>query len=91
MNDLVYTMGPDAEPVIKSFKLTAAQEKNYDHVIGQFNTYFVPKVNVIHERAVFIILSKVCRIRSLFFFQFAVQAWRHLTALVWMITVTAEL
>ena len=53
VNDLVYTMGSDAEPVIKSFKLTEAQKNNYEYVLGKLNTYFVPKVNVIHERAVF--------------------------------------
>ena len=53
VNDLVYTMGSNAEPVYSSFKLSEEQEKDYNLVIGKFDSYFVPKVNVIHERAVF--------------------------------------
>ena len=53
INDLVYTMGSDAETVYTSFKLSADDEKNYKTVLDKFNDYFVPQVNVIHERAVF--------------------------------------
>ena len=52
-------MGPEAEKIFRSFSLPAARETiprpqdNFDIILGLFDTHFVPKRNVIHERAKF--------------------------------------
>ena len=48
---LIYSMGEDAEKIYGTFTIT--EESTFDNVIGMFNDHFTPKVNVIHERAVF--------------------------------------
>ena len=51
---LIYAMGAEAEQIFKSF--TYDQEDHgtdYDRVLTKFNDYFVPKRNVIYERACF--------------------------------------
>ncbi len=56
---LVYAMGPQAETVFNSFQFdpdpatAARQKKDFDLVLGKFDSYFQPKRNIIHERAVF--------------------------------------
>ena len=46
-------MGAQAEDIFESFHLSTEESKNYDQVISSFRKYFVPKANVIYERAVF--------------------------------------
>ncbi|XP_046391596.1 uncharacterized protein K02A2.6-like [Ischnura elegans] len=50
---LIYTMGDDADDILLSFNLAAAEEKTYKVVFEKFNEHFVPKVNIIYERARF--------------------------------------
>ena len=50
---LVYTMGREAEHVYKSFTLAEEDEKKFDGILAKFDEHFVPKRNVIHERALF--------------------------------------
>ena len=45
-------MGPEAEEIFASFTFTAAADKDDpDIVMGKFDAHFVPKRNVIFERA----------------------------------------
>ncbi|KAK5865998.1 hypothetical protein PBY51_020220 [Eleginops maclovinus] len=58
VNALLYSMGKEAEPIYESFVYTEDDESDnpeldYDIVIARFNDHFVPKRNVIHERACF--------------------------------------
>ena len=59
VNSLLYAMGRDAEPIYNSFVLPAATEDNphpefdFNAVLGKFDEHFVPKRNVIYERACF--------------------------------------
>ena len=46
---LVYSMGPEAEKIIKPL----TENASFDEVIKHFDSNFVPKVNIIHERATF--------------------------------------
>ena len=49
---LIYSMGPTAEEIFNMFD-AEEEETTFDGIIDLFNGYFTPKVNVIHERAVF--------------------------------------
>ena len=51
--DLVCAITSEARPVFASFQLFEAQEKDHNLVVNRFNTYFVPRYNVIHECTVF--------------------------------------
>ena len=53
ISSLIYSMGIEAENIFKSFNLSADDSKNFDTVIESFNNHFIPKKNVIHERAKF--------------------------------------
>uniref|UniRef100_A0A669BGT0 Gypsy retrotransposon integrase-like protein 1 n=1 Tax=Oreochromis niloticus TaxID=8128 RepID=A0A669BGT0_ORENI len=59
VNSLLYSMGRDAEPIYGSFVFPAATEARpspqfeYDLVLQKFDEHFVPKRNVIHDRACF--------------------------------------
>ena len=46
-------MGRKAEHVYKSFTLAEGDEKKFDVILATFDEHFVPKWNVIHERARF--------------------------------------
>ena len=48
---LVYSMGKQAEHVYSSFNDVKEGKADYGTIIERFETYFVPKRNVIHERA----------------------------------------
>ncbi|KAK7103952.1 hypothetical protein V1264_018740 [Littorina saxatilis] len=50
---LIYAMGNEAERIFLSFGLSDADSKKFDVVLGKFDGYFVPKRNIIHERARF--------------------------------------
>ncbi len=53
VNTLVYCMGDEAEDVLKGLTLTADEKKKYTDVKAGFDAFFVPKKNVIYERAKF--------------------------------------
>ena len=63
VSSLIYSMGPEAEKVYATFTINtdhrAGQDPpdppntTFDDVIGMFDEHFTPKVNIIHERAVF--------------------------------------
>ena len=53
VNTLIYAMGDDADDILRSFRLSAADSKNYDTVKAKFEAHFVKKRNVIYERAKF--------------------------------------
>ena len=46
-------MGKQAEHIYKSFTLEKKGEEDYETILERFDAYFVPKRNVIHERARF--------------------------------------
>ncbi len=46
-------MGDEAEDVLKGLTLTADEKKKYTDVKAGFDAFFVPKKNVIYERAKF--------------------------------------
>lgn len=50
VNSFLYSMGRDAEPIYSSFVFPAATEAN-PH--PEFDEHFVPRRNVIHDRACF--------------------------------------
>lgn len=53
VNSLLYCMGDKADDIWLSFKLTAADQKDYDKVSEAFSKFFQVKKNVIYERAKF--------------------------------------
>ena len=53
VNTLLYCLGADAETVFTSFNLSAEDAKDVTKVLDKFTNYFIPKRNVIHERAMF--------------------------------------
>ena len=52
---LMYAMGPEAEHVFGSFKFATREdgEKDFERILRKFKEHFIPKGNVIHERARF--------------------------------------
>ncbi|KAI2646083.1 Retrovirus-related Pol polyprotein from transposon opus [Labeo rohita] len=51
---LLYSLRKEAEHIVSTFVYTAEGDENrYDIVLDKLDNYFVPKVNVIHERARF--------------------------------------
>lgn len=53
VNTLIYSMGDEADDILRSFELTEAQTKEYATVKGKFESHFVKRRNVIFERAKF--------------------------------------
>ena len=53
MNTLIYCMGDKADDILRSFQLSAEDEKEYEVVCQKFNGHFFPHKNVIYERAKF--------------------------------------
>ena len=57
---LIYAMGEDAENIYSTFTIHRKRnpdadppDTTFDDVVELFNRHFMPKVNVIHERAIF--------------------------------------
>ena len=50
---LIYTMGREAEHVYKSFTLADGDDEILDAILARFDEHFVPKRNIIRERARF--------------------------------------
>ena len=53
VNTLLYSMGDDADDILRSFQLSHDDQNKYAVVKEKFNNYFVKKHNVIYERAKF--------------------------------------
>ena len=53
VNTLIYTMGDEADDVLRSFGLSADDAKKYDTVKAKFDGHFVKRRNIIYERARF--------------------------------------
>ena len=53
VDTLIYVMGSQAETIIENLKLSSADLADYDKVTQALDKYFLPKVNVIFERARF--------------------------------------
>ena len=53
VSSLLYTMGSEAETIMKTFALTEVEQQNYDTVLNKFDCYFRPKVNYIEYRVAF--------------------------------------
>ncbi|KAK7878016.1 hypothetical protein WMY93_031329 [Mugilogobius chulae] len=54
VSSLIYSMGSEAEKIFSSFHFASDDDKkNYDVVLQKFDEYFIPRRNVIHERACF--------------------------------------
>ena len=53
VNMLIYTMGDEADDILRSFKLSDTDVKKYRVVKEKFEDHFIKKRNVIYERARF--------------------------------------
>ena len=53
VNTLLYSMGPEAESIVRCRNLSEAQLKDYDVVKTELTNHFIPKRNLIFERARF--------------------------------------
>ncbi|CAG5992962.1 unnamed protein product [Menidia menidia] len=53
VNTLVYCMGDEADNVLRGLDLTDVHRQRYDAVKSAFDRHFVPRKNVIYERAKF--------------------------------------
>ena len=53
VNTLIYSMGDEADDILRSFALSEEDKKKYDSVKAQFDAHFVKQRNVIFERARF--------------------------------------
>ena len=51
VNTLLYSMGDEADDILRSFTLSADDMKKYDVVKDKFDHHFVKKRNIIFERA----------------------------------------
>lgn len=59
VSTLLYALGKEAEQVFNTLLFAVGEDnEDYDIVLGKLNGYFVPKVNVIHERARFYLRSQ---------------------------------
>ena len=53
VNTLIYSMGDEADDILRSFNLSEADSKKYTKVREKFDAHFVKRRNVIFERAKF--------------------------------------
>ena len=54
VNTLLYALGKEVEQVFNTFLFAEDEDADdYETVLEKSNPYFIPKVNVIHERARF--------------------------------------
>ncbi len=54
VSSLIYAMGSEAEKIFSSFEFAeTADKKKFDTVVKNFDDYFIPRRNIIHERACF--------------------------------------
>ena len=53
VSSLLYAMGPQAVTIYETFAFPSDPPPILDVVLGRFDDYFMPRCNVIHERAMF--------------------------------------
>ena len=54
VSTLIYALGKEADKVFKTFTFNNAADANkYELVLQKFNDHFVPRTNILHERAKF--------------------------------------
>src|SRR5215469_11494150 len=53
VNALIYIMGNQSEDVFQSFQLSAEDSVSYKVVLDKFEAHFVPRRNIVFERARF--------------------------------------
>ena len=53
VNTIIYSMGDEADDILTSLDLSAADKKKYKTVLAKSDKYFIPRKNVIFERAKF--------------------------------------
>ena len=53
VNTLLYAMGKEAEPIFSTFTFPDGLEDYFGETLKRFDEHFVPKRNIIHERACF--------------------------------------
>ena len=54
LNTLIYCMGDEADDILRSFTYADGEsDASYETVKGKFDNHFIPKRNVIYERALF--------------------------------------
>ena len=53
MNTLIYSMGDEADDILRSFSLSVEEQKSYATVKAKFDSHFTKRRNVIFERARF--------------------------------------
>ena len=54
ISTLIYCMGKESEHIYKSFTFDPVDNKDkFDPVLKKFDEYFIPKRNIVHERANF--------------------------------------
>uniref|UniRef100_A0A3Q2PV31 Uncharacterized protein n=1 Tax=Fundulus heteroclitus TaxID=8078 RepID=A0A3Q2PV31_FUNHE len=51
VSTFIYCMGDEADDILQDQALSNAQRQQYEAVKDTFETYFVPRKNVIYERA----------------------------------------
>ena len=56
--NLIYCMGNEADRILDNFTMPDGDREKFNPVLAKFDEYFVPKRNVIHERAQFHRCSK---------------------------------
>ena len=59
MNTLIYSIGDDADDILRSFGLTEGESSRYEVVKDKFQSHFIKKRNVIYERAKFNMRTQV--------------------------------
>ena len=55
---VINALGKEAEQIYKTFVFGEGEDETYEKVMEKFDNYFVPKVNVIHERSRFHLRSQ---------------------------------
>ena len=53
VSTLIYTMGPQAESVFTTLNIPVADKDKYQEVADAFTAFFIPRTNIIFERAKF--------------------------------------
>uniref|UniRef100_A0A0A9YGK9 RNA-directed DNA polymerase n=1 Tax=Lygus hesperus TaxID=30085 RepID=A0A0A9YGK9_LYGHE len=58
VDSLIFNLGERAEDIFLSFNLSSYESENYATVIKKFDEYFIPRKNIIFERAKFLRLKQ---------------------------------
>ena len=49
VSSLVYSMGKEAEDILRSFQLTKDERKSYTTIRDKFQSFFVKRINIVYE------------------------------------------